>query len=211
MIVRSETKAPGHFQNYVNKAKEEDLIRAIGQNTKRFKKFLKDIPRKKIDFAYAEGKWTIKQLLQHIIDAERVFVLRALWFARKDASAQPGFDENVWGASMDVSSRKWKEMVAEFSDLRASTEKFFASLSEEELLREGISNTSPITPAALGFVVAGHIEHHMDIIKERYLGKKGSGSGSESESGSGRKSKQKGKERIKELKAIKRKEKELTM
>lgn len=200
MIVRSDIKAPGHFQNYVNKVSEEDLLKAIRQNTKKFRKFLKDIPRKKIDYSYQEGKWSIKQLLQHMIDAERVFVLRALWFARKDAAPQPGFDENSWGAVMNVSGRKWKDMIEEFEDLRASTEKFFASLSEEELLREGISNTSPITPAALGFVVAGHIEHHIDIINEKYLKGKD-------------KEKEKGKEkaRVKELKSIKRKEKELTM
>ncbi len=212
MIVRSNIQAPGHFQNYVNKVSEEDLLKAIRLNTKKFRRFLKDIPRKKIDFAYAEDKWTIKQLLQHIIDAERVFVLRALWFARKDVAAQPGFDENSWGATMNVSGRKWKEMIEEFDDLRASTEKFFASLSEEELLREGISNTSAITPAALGFVVAGHIEHHMDIISEKYLNgnkkEKGIEKGKEKLKG---KSKDKTKARVKELKSIRKKEKELTM
>jgi len=166
---KSNIKAPGHFKNYVAKASDEDLSKALKNSTKRFKKLLDKIPGKKVNYAYAEGKWTIKQLLQHIIDAERVFVLRALWFGRKDASPLPGFDENNWAFHAKVDDRKWKDMVQEFFEMRSSTERFFASLSDDVLKTEGSANNHLVSVAALGFVSAGHVEHHIDIIEERYL------------------------------------------
>lgn len=170
MIARADIKAPGAFQNYINKAGSEDMMTALEQNTKKFRKFLKSLPSKKIDYAYAEGKWTIKQLLQHIIDAERVFSLRAVWFARKDPSPQPGFDENLWAENAPVADRDWKDMVEEFFSLRDANTRLFASLSENQLLTEGSANGNMLTPAAFGFITAGHVQHHIDIINERYLG-----------------------------------------
>src|SRR5689334_8071377 len=84
------------FQKYINLVKEQDLIKSLKKNRKAFLKLLKDIPGKKVDYRYAEGKWTIRQVLQHVIDAERVFTYRALWFARHDSQPLPGFDENNW-------------------------------------------------------------------------------------------------------------------
>jgi uncharacterized damage-inducible protein DinB len=162
---------PMPYQNYVNKAGHENLAKALALNTKRFKKLLKNIPKKLINHAYAEGKWTIKELLQHIIDTERVFVLRAVWFSRKEPSAQPGFDENNWAANAPVAERKWKDMMEEFFSLRASTELFFASLSDEALQTTGTASGNQVSTIAFGFMVAGHVNHHIDIIEERYLTK----------------------------------------
>lgn len=169
MISRQDISAPGHFQNYVNKAGDDNLMKALSGGTKRFRKIIKNIPKKKIDYAYAEGKWTIKQLLQHIIDAERVFVLRALWFTRRDPSPQPGFEENIWADNADVSKLKWKNMVEEFLSLRKATELFFSTLSDDALTRTGTSGTNTVSTAAFGFVTAGHLQHHLDILEERYL------------------------------------------
>lgn len=171
MISRLKVTAPKPYQNYIDKAGEDDLQEAISTSTRKFKKLLKKIPKKTIDYAYAEGKWTIKELLQHIIDTERVFVLRALWFSRQDPSAQPGFDENIWAASAQVADRKWKDMVEEFFCLRGSTELFFASLNEEALLRTGTASGNLLSTAAMGFMCAGHINHHIAIIEEKYLQK----------------------------------------
>ena len=96
MINRKEIQAPQFYQGYINSVKEDDLMEALTKNSRQFRKFLKQIPGKKINYAYAEGKWTVKELLQHIVDAERVFVYRALSFARKDSAPLPSFDENVW-------------------------------------------------------------------------------------------------------------------
>ena len=171
MISRKEVSVPTPYQNYVNKAGDDNLMKALNVSTKRFRKLVKAIPKKKIDYAYAEGKWTIKQLLQHVIDAERVFVLRSLWFSRLDPSPQPGFEENIWADNAIVSTRKWKDMVDEFLTLRAANELFFGSLSDVELARTGTASGNTVSTVAFGFVSAGHLQHHLDILEERYLAK----------------------------------------
>jgi hypothetical protein len=171
MITRKDVSVPPFYQGYLNSVKEDDLMDALTKNTRRFRKFLKHIPGKKINYAYAEGKWTVKELLQHIIDAERVFVYRALCFARKDPANLPSFDENVWAITAKAPKRKWNDLVDEFKALRAANLTFFASLDEEQLQQIGTANNNLISVVGLGFVVAGHVAHHMRIITERYLDK----------------------------------------
>ena len=171
MITRKEVSVPQFYQGYLDSVKEDDLMEALTKNTRQFRKFLKNIPGKKINYAYAEGKWTVKELLQHIIDAERVFVYRALSFARKDGANLPPFDENVWAITAKAPKRKWNDLVDEFRSLRAANLAFFASLDEEQLQQMGTANNNIISVVGLGFVVAGHVAHHMRIITERYLDK----------------------------------------
>jgi len=171
MISRKDVSVPNPYQNYVNKAGDDNLMKSLNLSTKRFRKVIKSIPKKKVDYAYAEGKWTIKQLLQHVIDAERVFVLRSLWFTRRDPSPQPGFEENIWADNAIVTNRKWKDMVYEFLILRAANELFFASLSDDDLSRTGTASGNTVSTVAFGFVSSGHLQHHLDIIEERYLAK----------------------------------------
>ena len=114
MISRQEVIVANSAEKYFQAAPYDDMLAALSASTRRFKKLLKKIPKKKIDYAYAEGKWTIREVLQHIIDAEKVFAFRALWFARHDVSPLPGFDENSWAVTSKASSRKWNDMVDEF-------------------------------------------------------------------------------------------------
>jgi DinB superfamily len=172
MSSKKDVIAAGHFLNYINKAKDTDVVKAIRYSTKESKKFLRHIPAKKRNHAYAEGKWTIKELLQHMIDSERVFAYRALRFARLDATALPGFDENTWAAAANKTSRKWTSLVKEFETVRAATEILFESFGEAELLFTGTASNQPLNALALGYVIAGHTRHHLDIIEERYLSKK---------------------------------------
>jgi hypothetical protein len=171
MITRKDVSVPPFYQGYLNSVKEDDLMDALTTNTRRFRKFLRNIPGKKINYAYAEGKWTVKELLQHIVDAERVFVYRALSFARKDSANLPSFDENVWAITAKAPKRKWNDLVDEFKSLRAANIAFFASLDEEQLQQTGTANNNIMSVIALGFVCAGHVAHHMRIISERYLDK----------------------------------------
>jgi hypothetical protein len=170
MVSRQDITVPEFFARYVAAVPEDDLMEALTNNTRRFRKLLKQIPHKKINYAYAEGKWTIKELLQHIVDAERVFAYRALTFARRDPALLPGFDENTWAITAKAPKRKWNDLVEEFKLLRAANELFFASLDEDQLQQSGSANSSIMTVGALGFVSAGHVAHHMRIIRERYLG-----------------------------------------
>jgi uncharacterized damage-inducible protein DinB len=172
MITRKDISVPEFYKGYINSVKEDDMMEALANNTRQFRKFLKHIPGKKINYAYAEGKWTVKELLQHMIDAERVFCYRALSFARKDSAPLPSFDENVWAITAKAPKRKWNDLVDEFKALRAANIAFFASLDEEQLQQTGTANNNVMSVAALGFVCAGHVAHHMRIIRERYLDKK---------------------------------------
>ena len=172
MSVKTNVIASGHFLTYINKAEDTDVVAAIRINTKEFKKLLKEIPAKKRNHAYAEGKWTIKELLQHIIDAERVFAYRALRFARLDATALPGFDENNWATAANKIDRKWSDLVKEFKAVRTATELMFESFGLPELLFAGTASNQQLNALAIGFVIAGHTKHHGDMIREKYLKKK---------------------------------------
>jgi hypothetical protein len=171
MVTRDEVVAAEFYQRYIQATTEKEVIKALKKNTRAAKKFLKGLPRKKIDFAYAEGKWTIKELLQHVIDAERVFCYRALRFARKDTTPLAGFDENNWAAVVNprAAERSWEGLLDEFKALRKSTELLFESFGEEELRAVGTASGHPINTLALGFITAGHLAHHINVIKERYL------------------------------------------
>ncbi len=169
MISRKHVVVPESSARYVDTVNEDDLLQALWKNTKQFRKLLRQIPKKKINYAYAEGKWTLKEMLQHIVDAERVFVYRALSFARKDPSPLPGFDENTWAITAKAPKRKWNDLVDEFIAMRTANQFFFESLDEDQLLTTGTANNSISNVVGLGFVTVGHLNHHMRIIRERYL------------------------------------------
>jgi hypothetical protein len=172
MISRHDVIVPEYAVKYFEATTEDDLNVALATSTRQLKKLLKKIPKKKVDYAYAEGKWTLRELFQHMIDSERVFAFRALWFARNDISPLPGFEENSWAMTSRASSRKWKDMVNEFFLVRASTQAFFESLDDDQLRATGTANNNLMNVGALGFICAGHVLHHIHIIKERYLPKK---------------------------------------
>ena len=169
MIPKSEIISAETYQSYIDLVKEEDIRDAIGKNTTRFRKLLDTIPRKKLDFAYAEDKWTIREMLQHIIDCERVFAYRVLRFSRMDPTPLPGFDEQFWGAHSGGSGRRWKDLLEEFKAVRESTEYLYSSLSDEQLRFVGSANKKPLNAFTIGFIIPGHVAHHIRILKERYL------------------------------------------
>jgi predicted HNH restriction endonuclease len=171
MATKHDALAAEFYQNYIKLAPGDNVLDAMQRNTRNFRKLLKTIPRKKIDKAYEDGKWTIKELLQHIIDAERVFAYRAITFARKDSIALPSFDENTWAANSMAAQRNWKEMIEEFKSLRSATEMMFGSFEDSQLRSIGTASNKEINVLALGFIISGHVEHHINIIRERYLKK----------------------------------------
>jgi uncharacterized damage-inducible protein DinB len=117
---------------------------------------------------YAPGKWTPKQVLLHIADAERIFAYRALRFARADAQELPGFDENEYAASSEADDRPLADLLAEYQAVRAATLAFFSGLNAGQLDRAGRANGSPYTVRALLYLAAGHEAHHLNILRERY-------------------------------------------
>lgn len=163
------TEYAGYYDTYISKVPEEDLIPAFRKHTAAMLAFLKKVPVVRRTFAYAPDKWTVKQVLQHIIDAERVFAYRALNFARKDANELPSFDENEFADVARTEHRDWNDMVEEFQFVRNASDIFFRSLNEEELSRTGIASGKSVSVRALAYITLGHAIHHMEVVKERYL------------------------------------------
>jgi hypothetical protein len=161
---------PKFFDRYINlSAENEDLLK----NLKAFApeqilpdlKILNNIGNK----VYEPQKWTVKDILQHCIDTERIMAFRALCFARFDQNPLPGFDENAYANNTTASNRSIEDLVDELIIVRKSSIYLFQSFTEKMLTHIGIANGSEISPLALGFVIVGHLKHHVKIINERYL------------------------------------------
>ena len=163
------SRVPSYFHNYISQVPEDDLMEAFNAETPAFIEFIENIPPDKYDYRYADGKWTVKEVLQHIIDAERVFAYRALRFARKDPTFLPGFDENAFAENAKADKRDWKNLVEEFKVVRMSSEYLFASFDDDQLDATGTSNNNSVYVLGIGFLLIGHCNHHKNILKERYL------------------------------------------
>ena len=162
----------GPFKNYVKQVDETDVLQALRLSGFRMQVLIHSIPADKIDYRYAEGKWSVREVLCHILDAERIFAYRALRFARNDGTHLPGFDENAFAPEANAAGRSMKKIADEFTHVRASTVDLFEGFTEEMLRRRGVSgNNYEISVLAFGFVIAGHENHHRKILAERYLEK----------------------------------------
>jgi uncharacterized damage-inducible protein DinB len=164
-----ENEYSGPFANYIQEAGEINLIEELEISLHEFIRFVQDIPLDKFDYRYAEGKWTIKDIIQHLIDAERIFAYRALSFSRNDKTPLPGFEENDYVDNANANGRSIQDLLTELSAVRHSNLLFFKSLSDEQLKRIGTSSTYQLSARALGFVIIGHQKHHQKVFKERYL------------------------------------------
>lgn len=160
---------PEFYRNYVRNVDEDDLIPALINNGNLTIDLIKSIPEASGDYRYAEGKWTIKEVLAHMIDAERIFAYRALRFARNDKTELHGFEENDYTPESNASNRKLYKILEEYNNLRASTVDLFSSFSEEMLDRTGMANGNEMSVRAIGFVIAGHDAHHRKVLSERYF------------------------------------------
>lgn len=157
------------YANYIAKAGDNDLIEELEISVHRLIRFVQNIPMDKFDYRYAEGKWTIKDILQHLIDAERIFAYRALRFARNDQTALSSFEEDDYAIHANGSRRSIQDLLTEVAVVRQSTLSLFKSLNQEELLRIGVAAGKPMSVRALGFVIIGHQNHHQDVFEQRYL------------------------------------------
>jgi uncharacterized damage-inducible protein DinB len=131
--------------------------------------FISNIPIEKLEYRYAEGKWTIKDLLLHLIDAERIFAYRALRIGRGDKTPLAGFEENGYVINANANSRSEESLLKEFELVRKSTLELFKNFTDEQLAYLGTSSDSIISVRAIGFIISGHQNHHIKIIQERYL------------------------------------------
>ena len=166
-----EGEYPPYFSTYISKVTENDCISALENTEKEFISFFKSIPENKGDFAYAPGKWTIKQLILHIADAERIFAYRALRFARGDEQQNLSFEEDDYAKNCEAEKRTLQSVIEEFAAVRRSTILLFKSFSDKTLQNTGNMAAGKTTVNALGFTTSGHASHHVGVLKERYLNK----------------------------------------
>lgn len=148
---------------------DDDVLTVLQKQSEEIPRFLRTIPAEKEDYAYAIGKWTLKEVLGHIIDTERIMAYRLLRFSRKDSQPVPGFDENNYIKNSSYSSRNFSDLVGELDLLRRSNLFLFSDLKDQDLALTGEANGQKISVRALLFVIAGHLNHHVRLIKERYL------------------------------------------
>lgn len=158
------------YSTYISHVADEySLIEELEISVHRLRNFVQNIPMDKYDYAYTEGKWTIKDILQHLIDSERVFAYRALRFARKDFTPLPGFEENDYAAVAEGCKRSIRDLLTELAIVRESTLCLFKTFSDATLELKGIASGNEMSVRALGFVIIGHQNHHQRIFEERYL------------------------------------------
>lgn len=159
-----------YFDRYISLVPEGDFIKLLRENSEEVINFFESIPAEKHNYRYAEGKWSIKDILMHITDTERVMCYRALVAARGDnTSVLCNMDEDSYAANVDVSGRSLENILSEFRSIRSATEIFFENLGDEASKFKAKTETHPITARAVGYILIGHPVHHMHIIRERYL------------------------------------------
>lgn len=158
-----------YYHRYINLAISDDLKTALQKHQTNLVSLLENIPDEKWNYRYAEGKWSIKQMVQHIIDGERVFSYRALCFSRKDKTQLPGFDENLFSENSNADSRTKQDLIDELKTVQKSSVQMFNSFNEEQLEQQGIASGKPTYVKGIAYILVGHALHHKKILEERYL------------------------------------------
>lgn len=164
-----DTEYADFYANYIKKSGSLSLLSGLGQGMQQTEAFFKSIPENRLEYRYSDGKWTIKEILQHLIDTEHVFVYRALRFARQDKTPLPGFEQDDYVLASVANRRTREQLLNDYLDLRESTISLFSSFSKKMLEQIGNASEADMSVRAIGFILIGHEKHHIDIIKERYL------------------------------------------
>ena len=160
---------PAFHRTYVDNVKDLDMLDALRTASQSSLKIIRAIPETKGEFRYETGKWSIKEVLTHMMDVERILSYRALRFARNDKTDLPGFEENDYAPEANAHSRTIAQLADEMSRLRTTTLDLFSSFTDKMLKREGIANKNHLSVVNLGYIIPGHELHHLRILQERYL------------------------------------------
>ncbi|WP_299116689.1 DinB family protein [uncultured Winogradskyella sp.] len=158
-----------YYLPYINLATSSDIVSGLKQNLSSVVAFYMSIPKEKLEYAYAEGKWTIKDILLHVIDTERVFAYRAMRVARHDKTALAGFEQDDYVEAGNAVNRSIESLLSEYKAVRSATISLFESFADKSLTSIGTASGSPVSTRAIGYIITGHENHHNNVIKERYL------------------------------------------
>jgi uncharacterized damage-inducible protein DinB len=163
------TEAASYYYKYIDLITNDEIVPTMESQMAETLQFLEGISEEQSLKSYAPGKWTIRELLNHVNDGERVFLYRAFWFARGFQDALPSFEQDVAVQAANANQTSWAELVEEFRTVRLSTISFFKHLPDEAWSHSGIASDNPVTVRAIAYIIAGHVAHHTQVLKERYL------------------------------------------
>lgn len=158
-----------YFDRYIDLAEGDDIAAALEHSKHQVLKALEGVNEDKGNYKYGEGKWTLKEVLQHIIDTDVVFLYRALTFSREDEANLPGFEQNDWAANSSTEGQTLSALFQQFTILKDLLITYFKSFDDATLLKTGLASGNRTSVRAIGFISAGHSLHHLNIIKQRYL------------------------------------------
>ncbi len=162
-------ESAAYYSVYIDAVHGDDALVGIERQLVEAPKFFASISDEKSLSRYAPEKWSIRQVLNHVTDTERAFAFRALWFARRFAEPLPGFDQNIAAAGINSDAIPWAAHIEEFRDVRLSTLSLFRNLPAESWNCRGVASGNSFSVRAVAFIIAGHVEHHLRILRERYL------------------------------------------
>jgi len=164
-----ETEYAPYYGKYMSLVSGDDILKALSDQVSETLTLLRSVPESQAGFRYADGKWSVRELVGHMIDSERIFAYRALRFARNDTTPLPGYeqDDYILNASFDACSLG--DLAAEFESVRRATLFLFKHLDGEAWMRRGVASENEVSVRALAYIIAGHELHHMGILRDRYL------------------------------------------
>jgi hypothetical protein len=163
------TEAAPYYFRYINLVPSDNILETLQRQLNDTASFLSNISDDKSFHRYAPEKWSIRQVLNHVNDTERVFLHRAFWFARGFQEALPSFDQDDCVAAAEANEVPWADLIEEFRGIRLATLSFFRNLPTEAWARTGIASDNSFTVRALAYIIGGHLIHHREIIRDRYL------------------------------------------
>jgi len=164
-----ENEAATYYFTYINKVGGDDALKVMEAQVEEAARFFATISEEKSLHRYAPEKWSIRQVLNHISDAERIFAYRALWFARGFDAPLASFDQNIAIAGAEADKISWSAHIEEFQRVRMATISLFRNLPQEAWARTGVASDNQVSVRALAFIIVGHLTHHLEIVRERYL------------------------------------------
>ncbi len=160
-----------YYDTYISKVPEGNVVDHLRAQLHESARLLEQLTEAQAAYRYAPEKWSLRAVVGHMIDSERIFAYRILCIARGENASLPGFDENSYAKMSNVDSRPMRAVTTEFAHVRAATIALVEGLDDKAIGRRGMANGNPITPRALAFIIAGHERHHMGVIRDRYLTK----------------------------------------
>lgn len=175
MTVKWRTERPGadehapFYAGYIAEASGSDVLKTLEEQATELTAFFRGIPEARGEHRYAVDKWSVKDVILHICDAERVFSYRLLRFSRNDPTALPGFDENMFATHCGAASHTVAQLADEFGAVRQASLALIAPMGDDQMIRRGVASGKEITARALAWILAGHADHHVRILKEKYL------------------------------------------